>query len=376
MDGKTISIGVQINDYSASWIPTDAMTQGRLAWYGVQTYSHHSPSLPQSADPHAGHPGAIHSTSADNVKHDPHGPPNLHTPSFDTALSYWLGRNVPRSKIRLGIGFSGADCLTVDQLCDDIPDSGDPGRLRDYKDLADLVDDAGWTEHRDEAAIAKYFIATNRIVTMPTDFSVQASLRFAAAEHLPGMIVWAAGKDWIGGEPKLVKAMSQTVGVTRSLWLGARDFIASGAGASLAIVGTTGSDNRPVVWVFPASSGVITAAVTLPEGWLSAHPIVPILHWSRAAGTNGIVGWRIRTALVDVGDQVDEAPTTLLDPGPTSGPVTAETLALTPMGGVQPSAARTLSIAIERIPKSLAGVPSFAGDSWVLGLELQYVASS
>ncbi len=388
--GKTLSVGVQINDYNGTYIPTTIAPQNSvlrfpdippgqpamhyLDWYGVQTYGHHGPSFSN----HSGHAGAIHSTSGDNTKHDPYGPPNVHTPSFDSALTYWLGRTVPRSKIRLGIGFYGVQVLTVSTLLGAVPGwpTPDPGTTKSYAEIQDILDDGGWTAGFDSAAIAAYYTSSPGFISGPTPVTVQASLRFAAAEHLPGMIAWAAGKDWVNNQQPLLKAMQDATGRLRSVWVGARDFVASGPGASLAVVGSTGSENRPVVWVFPASSGVITAAVTLPEGWLSAQSIVPVLHWSRGAGTNGVVGWNMRTAVIDVGDQVDEATATLLDPGPSVGPVTPEALALTPMGGIQPSAARTLRIAIERVPASLSGWPSFTGDAWVMGLELQYVSAT
>jgi len=273
---------------------------------------------------------------------------------------------------------------TVDSL---LEDTGDPdpshGESVSYAEIQDLLASGGWGSQFDAAAIGAYYTKPlnpltlpNGFISSPTAATVQASLRFAAAEHLPGMIVWAAGKDWVSNQQPLLKAMQDATGRLRSVWIGARDFVASGVGASLAVVGSTGSENRPAVWVFPASSGVITASVTLPEGWVSTESIVPVLHWSRGAGTNGVVGWAMRTAVIDVGDQVDEATATLSDPGPSVGPVTPEALALTPMGGIQPSAARTLRIAIERVPASLATWPSFAGAAWVLGLELQYVSAT
>lgn len=157
---------------------------------------------------------------------------------------------------------------------------------------------------------------------------------------------------------------------TRYVWLAAQDFTQALGSGVLATKGSAAAVNQAAVWTFPSgSTGVVTANLILPSDW-DGGAVTVVLHWSRDAGTNGTVDWEWVWALVAAGDQVDEGGSVVKPGSPPTGPGTAENLLRTTLGSFTPSDYRTIRGAIRR------QTGGFAADAWLVGVELQYTATS
>lgn len=371
----SLSVGAPANHWNGTYYPINTTTMPKLTWFAAQTYNLHGPSWSY----HPGHVAGIHSANGDNqaTSHPPGTLPNVDSLSFDSTVAYWLGRGVPRNKLYVGSAFTGARWNNGDTLYHDIPDDPPhPGSLPDYSSFKGTVA-TGWTETVDWEAIGSYYTedAGLGVISGPTIASVQASARFLATERLPGIILWALGKDLVGGQQELVNALSTTPGRTRTVWLSASEFTGA-QGATRATVGGAAAVNRAAAVVLPYSASTAAIATTtflVPADWEVGTRITVIVHWSRPTTALGNVDWEFVWAVISSGDQVDEGGIVLKSGVLTYGSTTAEAQGRSVLGSFAPSAAKTIRVAIRR--QTTTTNPLTTG-VWLLGVELQYTDDS
>ena len=370
---KYVGAGCSANAEHGSGFPTDAATMGNLDWFAAQTYGNHTP----GAFLHAGHVGAIHSANGDNFNHLPGTVPRPEAPSFDNSLDYWLSRGVPRDKLWFGLGFYGTRFDNKRVLYENTGNVPPTGVVEPYSVLKPPAGSA-WVKLTDWEAVADYWTLDNPpgdVLSLPATTSIQASVRFAAAERLPGLIVWAAGLDLIAGVQELVPSIKWTAGQQESIWIPASAFSLAEGSATLGVWGNTASpEHRIPAWQMGyASTSSLTTTLVLPSGLLTVIPVTAILHWSSPNQGNGsdqidvTLLWR---RIAD-GQAVDGAANVLRPSWNTKGLASSEVMARTVIGGFSPGGYRTMRLALRRSPVT----PGLAPSIWIIGLELQFVTS-
>jgi hypothetical protein len=155
---------------------------------------------------------------------------------------------------------------------------------------------------------------------------------------------------------------------TRYIWLAPEDFTLALGSPTLGVVGDNANAvNRPTAWQFPSGSKTaVTTNFVVPSDW-TGGAITVVYHWSRAAGTNGTVSGDWVWSQVAEGEQVDEGGAAVS--ATPADPATPENLLRTTIGTFTPGAYRTIRGAVRR----LSG--GFAGNAWLIGVELPYPAS-
>lgn len=284
---KTVSLSSSIDYLNGRFFPAEE-SHGQLDWWTIQSYGFHGPAWTD----HTGHASQIHNPSGDLNLHWPHGLPAVQTPSYDTSLPYWLGRNIPRAKIRMGIGLYGNWYRSKGKLFAGWDSSTDDGEDAPFSVLKTEFDKVGWVQKLDGAAVATYHENTGAgdLITAPSQETVQASMRYAVVEDLKGVSIWAAGQDWVVASNKsvLVDAMKTTAGRLERLWIPAAAFTAAQGSPMRAAYGDDAAIRKVAAWSMPyGSTSAVTTNVILPSDWLSTVPIVLILHWARLGATNG-----------------------------------------------------------------------------------------
>lgn len=104
----------------------------------------------------------------------------------------------------------------------------------------------------------------------------------------------------------------------------------------------------------------------------------PFLHWTWASpgDLSDRVNWEAVLTTVGAGEQVDEAGVTVAPAwGAPQGPTAVESLGRTPLGGYTPAASGLVRVAVRRMPTANPAL-DYAGAAWLLGVEIQYVATS
>lgn len=379
---RTLSVGTTVNDLNGKFIPVGTLNAHTyLDWYGVQTYGQHGPTW----SPHVGHAAELHSSGGDNEKHWPYGLPDTQTPSADQAIDYWRSRGVPRSKIVLGIGLYGNNFPSDEGLYE--PNAG--GQTDPYRTLKPLT--TSWTLTKDQESEAWYWSNPGGagVISMPVPETVTAMLRLADAERLKGVMIWAASQDafYIEPEPpadpywvqELMGPLAAESGKLRWIWLSPQKFTAAAGAPSLAARGSAADAYRAACWALPrGAEHALTTSFAMPADWDSAYPIRPFLHWTWASPGDlaDLVNWECVVTTVTTGQQVDQAGT-VVDPawGPVRGPTVVEGLGRTPIGGYTPGASGLVRMAVRRAQTADPNL-DYPGDAWLLGIEIQYVATS
>ncbi len=182
---KIISLATPGSNWFGQWFDLVAMAP-YVDWYGVMTYSFAASSWSDVA----GHNSALWST--DEL-------------SLDSAMDYYLGRGIAKSKLLIGLPFFGerfdGASLPGDSL------ANRDGGLMDYSNIAGLIGN-GWTKVVDSVAGVPYLtkVGSPGFITYEDAWSIGLKCAYLDAEGFRGAIIWHLGEDRVSGSQPLLTA--------------------------------------------------------------------------------------------------------------------------------------------------------------------------
>lgn len=157
-----------------------------IDWYGVMTYSFAAASWSDVA----GHNSALY--SSDEL-------------SLDAAMTYYMNRGVPRSKLLFGIPFFGERFDGASLPGDSLANRS--GGLTDYSVIAGLIGN-GWTKVADNFAKVPYLtrVGSPGFITYDDAWSIGLKCDYLGTSGLRGAIIWHLGEDRVGSTQPLLDA--------------------------------------------------------------------------------------------------------------------------------------------------------------------------
>ena len=183
-----ISMAVPVSNWSGQYYDFNQLKQS-VDFFNAMTYDFHG-----SWTDHAGHNSPLYQS-----------PPGDPDGSVNTGINYLVNtRGIESTKVNVGIPFYGKEYNTsgINQAF-----TGDVvSRL--YNEYHGLINN-GWNYIWDSNGQVPYLQNTsqNKIITIDDSLSVSIKSGYAISNNLGGLMIWALGYDYIGGEQKLIQSM-------------------------------------------------------------------------------------------------------------------------------------------------------------------------
>ena len=183
-----ISMAVPVSNWSGQYYDFNQLKQS-VDFFNAMTYDIHG-----SWTNHAGHNSPLYQS-----------PPGDPDGSVNTGINYLVNtRGIESTKVNVGIPFYGKEYNTsgINQAF-----TGDVvSRL--YNEYHGLINN-GWNYIWDSNGQVPYLQNTsqNKIITIDDSLSVSIKSGYAISNNLGGLMIWALGYDYIGGEQKLIQSM-------------------------------------------------------------------------------------------------------------------------------------------------------------------------
>ena len=183
-----ISMAVPVSNWSGQYYDFNQLKQS-VDFFNAMTYDIHG-----SWTDHAGHNSPLYLS-----------PPGDPDGSVNTGINYLVNtRGIESTKVNVGIPFYGKEYNTsgINQAF-----TGDVvSRL--YNEYHGLINN-GWNYIWDSNGQVPYLQNTsqNKIITIDDSLSVSIKSGYAISNNLGGLMIWALGYDYIGGEQKLIQSM-------------------------------------------------------------------------------------------------------------------------------------------------------------------------
>ena len=186
-----ISIAVTAGNWAGQWLDYNELKK-YVDWFGCMTYDFHG-----SWSDHAGHNSPLYASGGDLCG------------SVDSGIRYLTQtRGLPRDKVLIGVPFyaRGFNASGLYQ-----PSSGAGSEFR-YSAIPDLIN-AGWTRHWDDVALVPFLVNSDntQLISYDDALSVRYKAEYAVSKNLKGLMIWALGQDFIGGEQPLLRAVSEPI---------------------------------------------------------------------------------------------------------------------------------------------------------------------
>ena len=183
-----ISMAIPISNWSGQYYDFNQLKQS-VDFFNAMTYDIHG-----SWTSHAGHNSPLYQS-----------PPGDPDGSVNTGINYLVNtRGIESTKVNVGIPFYGKEYNTsgINQAF-----TGD-AVARLYNEYHGLINN-GWNYIWDSNGQVPYLQNTsqNKIITIDDSLSVSIKSGYAISNNLGGLMIWALGYDYIGGEQKLIQSM-------------------------------------------------------------------------------------------------------------------------------------------------------------------------
>ena len=183
-----ISMAVPVSNWSGQYYDFSQLKQS-VDFFNAMTYDIHG-----AWTDHAGHNSPLYQS-----------PPGDPDGSVNTGINYLVNtRGIESQKVNVGIPFYGKEYNTSDI---NQPFTGYVvSRL--YNEYHGLINN-GWNYIWDSNGQVPYLQNTsqNKIITIDDSLSVSIKSGYAISNNLGGLMIWALGYDYIGGEQKLIQSM-------------------------------------------------------------------------------------------------------------------------------------------------------------------------
>ena len=158
-------------------------------FFNAMTYDIHG-----SWTSHAGHNSPLYPSPPG----DPEG-------SVSTGINYLVNtRGIESNKVNVGIPFYGKEYNAADI---NQPFTGNEV-ARVYNEYHGLINN-GWDYIWDSDGQVPYLKSTSedKIITIDDSLSVSKKSSYAISNNLGGLMIWALGYDYVGGDQKLIQSM-------------------------------------------------------------------------------------------------------------------------------------------------------------------------
>ncbi len=190
----TISAAVGSTSWSGQWLDVDQI-KNYLDWFGVMTYDYHGPWTS-----HAGHNAPLYGSAA-----DPEGAGF----GSDGSAQYYLGRNIPKDQILLGIPFYNRQFYASALYAPST--SPNPDGFQ-YADVMQKLSN-GWTRVWDTTSLVPYLqdAGHTQLVTYDDPVSVRLKCDYLAWRGLGGVILWALGQDLYQNQTPLLNVVGSAM---------------------------------------------------------------------------------------------------------------------------------------------------------------------
>ena len=194
-----ISMAIPVSNWSGQHYDFTQLKQS-VEFFNAMTYDIHG-----SWTNHAGHNSPLYPSPPG----DPEG-------SVSTGIDYLVNtRGIESSKINVGIPFYGKEYNASDI---NQPFTGsDVAKL--YNEYHGLINN-GWEYVWDSDGQVPYLKSDtqNKIITIDDSLSISKKSSYAISNNLGGLMIWALGYDYVGGNQKLIQSMKYNyLGVTPGL---------------------------------------------------------------------------------------------------------------------------------------------------------------
>jgi len=183
---RILTMAVSSGDYYGQWIDFEDLAAS-LDYIGFMTYDFHG-----SWSDHSGHNSPLY--TCDN---DPDG-------SVDQTFNYALERQVPLTKILLGIPFYGRSF--------DSPSPGQSFQTTNDYSFTEAMElwNQGWGYHWDDCAKVPFLTnpAGTEILSFDDPFSVYWKCGYVTYKQAAGVIIWELSQDNFRGTPLLIRIVA------------------------------------------------------------------------------------------------------------------------------------------------------------------------
>ena len=194
-----ISMAIPVSNWSGQHYDFTQLKQS-VDFFNAMTYDIHG-----SWTNHAGHNSPLYPSPPG----DPEG-------SVSTGINYLVNtRGIESSKVNVGIPFYGKEYNAADI---NQPFTGNEV-ARVYNEYHELINN-GWEYVWDSDGQVPYLKSDtqNKIITIDDSLSVSKKSSYAISNNLGGLMIWALGYDYVGGDQKLIQSMKYNyLGVSAGL---------------------------------------------------------------------------------------------------------------------------------------------------------------
>lgn len=183
-----ISMAIPVSNWSGQHYDFTQLKQS-VDFFNAMTYDIHG-----SWTSHAGHNSPLYPSPPG----DPEG-------SVSTGINYLVNtRGIESNKVNVGIPFYGKEYNAADI---NQPFTGNEV-ARVYNEYHGLINN-GWDYIWDSDGQVPYLKSTSedKIITIDDSLSVSKKSSYAISNNLGGLMIWALGYDYVGGDQKLIQSM-------------------------------------------------------------------------------------------------------------------------------------------------------------------------
>ncbi len=206
-----LTVAVGTNNYFGKYMDYENITQ-YVDWFNMMGYNFHG-----SWSPHTGHNAPLFT--------NPNDPDN--TGSDNDGVNYIIvSRNVPKSKVMLGVPFYGLE-FNASGLFTTWTDTV---RAQIFnKDIIPKLADTSWNYDWDSISDVPFMTdaANTKFVTFDDTVSIRLKCNYVKENDLAGIMIWALGYDYYNGESSLLSTIGLSLGLTTGVDIAGENIIPS-----------------------------------------------------------------------------------------------------------------------------------------------------